>query len=529
MTQAKVIRPQAAPQPQASEHPHAAAHEAVALVLFGATGDLAGRKLLPALFALAQGGFLPEKFAIVGVAINDLDDVGFRQLAQKSVQEHGRVKPADAAGWDRFAGHLFYQKVNFTAPDSYNDLDKRLAALEPQQGLTGNRLFYLAVAPSFFGPVIEQLSAHHILRRPERGKPWGRVVIEKPFGHDLASALELDRFIHRFVDEEQVYRIDHYLGKETVQNILAFRFGNAIFEPLLTNHFVEHVQITVAETVGMEGTRGAYYDTAGGLRDVVQNHMLQLLAYVTMNAPGGLKGVNIRAEKLRILRNLVPLSADDVARWVVRGQYGAGTVDGKPVPAYRDELRVSKTSTTESYVALRAEIDTWRWAGVPFLLRTGKRLPHRVTEIAVRFKDRPLRHSREQAAELDGVDLAQAQANVLVFRIQPDEGISLSFMTKQPGMGFALQPVRLEFDYERSFHQTIPEAYERLLLDAIKGFPLLFMHSEELDAQWAFVTPILEAWHKQPPPDFPNYAAGTWGPAAADKLLEGCTGGWRQP
>ena len=377
--------------------------------------------------------------------------------------------------------------------------------------------------------MIDQLHDHGLVHRYDPSQPWYRVVIEKPFGHDLASARALDVDIHRFLQEDQIYRIDHYLGKETVLNMMAFRFANAIFEPLLNAQFVDHVQITVAETVGMEGHRGSYYDHAGALRDVMQNHVLQLLSYAAMDAPGGLKGVNMRNEKLRVLRNIVPIRNADVEKVVVRGQYGAGTVDGEKVPAFRDEFGVAKDSNTETYVAMRVQIDLWRWAGVPFLLRTGKRLPKRATEIAIRFKDRPLRHTPTMEAEMDGVGVIAPQPNVLAFRIQPDEGISLSFVTKQPGMGFSLQPVRMDFDYEQAFHVGLPEAYERLLLDAIKGIPLLFMRSDEVDAQWDFITPILQAWEKTAPPKLPNYAAGTWGPEAANRLVNDVQGEWREP
>jgi glucose-6-phosphate 1-dehydrogenase len=355
------------------------------------------------------------------------------------------------------------------------------------------------------------------------------VVIEKPFGHDLASARELDRHVLRFLRPDQVYRIDHYMGKETVQNLLAFRFGNAIFEPLFNRQYVDHIQITAAETVGMEGRRGAFYDHAGAMRDVVQNHLLQLLALVAMDPPATLKACDVNDAKLKVLRDLAPLRGPDVARRVVRGQYGAGTVEGKPVRAYRDEEAVARDSTTETYVALRAEVESWRWAGVPFLLRTGKRLPRRTTEIAVQFKLPPLRLFRTVECEGDFCDLTDAKPTVLAFRIQPNEGISLSFSAKRPGMQLDLHPVRFEFDYGQSFHAPLPEAYERLLLDALRGDATLFMRSDELEAAWEFVTPILEAWQQGPPPQFPNYAAGTWGPAEAERLVEDRPGGWRHP
>jgi glucose-6-phosphate 1-dehydrogenase len=507
----------------------AAAKEPLALVLFGATGDLSGRKILPALFALFQGGFLPEKIAIVGAAIEKLSEDQFRDLARKAVQEHGRLKPANDDEWKKFATLLSYQSVDFSNSASYAALGQRIAELENQRQLPGNRLFYLAIAPSFFASVIDQLSAQGLIHRFNPGRPWYRVVIEKPFGRDLTTARALDLDIHRFLQEEQIYRIDHYLGKETVLNMMAFRFANAIFEPLLNCEFVDHVQITVAETVGMEGHRGSYYDHAGALRDVMQNHVLQLLSYAAMDAPGGLKGANMRTEKLRVLRNLVPINEKNINEHVIRGQYSAGTVEGEKVPAYRDEFGIAKDSVTETYVAIRAYVDLWRWANVPFLLRTGKRLPSRATEIAIRFKDRPLRQTPTMETEMDGVGNLNPLPNVLVFRIQPDEGISLSFVTKLPGMGFSLQPVQMEFDYEQAFHVGLPEAYERLLLDAIKGIPLLFMRSEEVDAQWEFITPILEAWQKQPPPKMPNYAAGSWGPEEAGRLVQDVQGEWREP
>ncbi|MFO0875628.1 MAG: glucose-6-phosphate dehydrogenase [Phycisphaerales bacterium] len=537
MATARVVAP-VMPAPEHDPTVRAAAQEPFTLVLFGASGDLAGRKILPALFALHQAGFLPDNYIVVGSAVEALDDASFRQRARDAIVKHGRLKPANDAAWKEFGDRLFYQPADFGSAESFATLTARLMALEGERKLPGNRLFYLAIAPAFFGSAIERLAAAKlVVKAPAAAKPgenpgpWQRVVIEKPFGHDLESATELDRKIHGALNEDQIYRIDHYLGKDTVQNLLAFRFFNSIFEPLLSSLYVDHVQITVAETVGMEGKRGSFYDKTGALRDVGQNHLLQLLAYTAIDSPGGLRPSNIRAEKLRVLKNLMPIAGDDVAARVVRGQYAAGTVDGEAVPAYRDEIGVAPDSRTESYVAIRAHVDTWRWARVPFLLRTGKRMPERVTEIAVRFKQVPMRPPADMV-ELDGCNVDLTDPNVLVFRIQPNEGIMLSFLTKRPGLGFAVQPVRMEFGFEKSFG-VLPEAYEHLVLDAIKGFQLLFMRSEEVDAQWKFVTPILEAWSDpsvaQPPTRFPNYVAGSWGPAEADHLAANVAGGWRHP
>jgi glucose-6-phosphate 1-dehydrogenase len=430
--------------------------------------------------------------------------------------------------YTEFVDHVHYQRTDFTTPQGMKDLSARLLDLERTRKLPGNRLFYLATDPEFFRPIVEGLAGARLVHRDE-DRPWGRIVIEKPFGHDLASAAALDRDLLRFLRPDQIYRIDHYLGKETVQNLLAFRFGNAIFEPLFNREHVEHIQITVAETVGMEGRRGAFYDHAGALRDVMQNHMLQLLALVAMDPPATLKAGDISDAKLKVLRSLVPLRGAEAAARVVRGQYDAGAIDGRDVRAYRAEEAVERASNTETFVALRAAVESWRWAGVPFFLRTGKRLPRRVTEIAVQFKLPPLQLFRTVECAGDFCDLREAKPSVLVFRIQPDEGISLSFSAKRPGMQLDLHPVEFAFDYGNSFHAELPEAYERLLLDSLRGDATLFMRSDELEAAWEFVTPILESWDNAPPPSFPNYKAGSWGPVEADRLMDERFGGWRRP
>ncbi len=513
-------------------------NEPFTIVVFGATGDLTARKLVPALFRLWKGGFFSAPFAVLGVGRRDKDDARFR--AELRDAAHSLAGVEAGADWDRFAGSVHYHRADFTAAEGYVDLARKLQEVEAGSGNSGNRLYYLATDPDHFPSIVERLAGAGLLP-PATGSPWSRVIVEKPFGRDLASALTLDRHLRRFLGEEQIYRIDHYLGKETVQNLLAFRFGNGIFEPLFNRRYIDHIQITMAEADGMTGRRGAWYDRAGALRDVVQNHLLQLLALVAMEPPASLGADDVRAEKVKVLRSLVPLREADVPRRVVRGQYGPAILDGQDRRGFRDEEGVAANSATETFVALRAEVDNWRWAGVPFLLRAGKRLPRRVTEVAVEFKRAPtgLFTAPVRGGGLcdRGCDCgstceccnAGAQPNTLAFRIQPDEGISLSFAAKRPGMRLALGPVRMEFAYAESFDEPVPEAYERLLLDAIRGDPTLFLRSDEVSAAWSFADPILTAWRDGPPPPFPNYAAGAWGPAEADGLLGGCRSGWREP
>ena len=525
MTTATLVHPETAAVASASPFvSRVRPPEPFTLVLFGGTGDLAARKLFPALAGLFRSNYLPPDFAIVGVGRNEKTDQVFRDEVRTKLAEFG--ESALKENENAFLDHVSYQRLNITSAAHWKEMNQRLRELERERNLPGNRLFYLATDPEFFQPAVEGLVTAGVIRRDE-DRPWARVVIEKPFGFDLASALELDRHLLRFLRPDQIWRIDHYLGKETVQNLLAFRFGNAIFEPLFNREHVNHVQITVAETVGMEGRRGGFYDHTGALRDVVQNHMLQLLALAAMDPPATLTARDISHSKLKVLRNLTPLEGAAVERNVVRGQYGPGTVAGQPVRGYRSEEGVDPTSHTETFVALRATIESWRWAGVPFLLRTGKRLPRRATEIAVHFRLPPLRLFRTVECLGDFCDLKEARPNVLAFRIQPDEGISLSFSAKRPGMQLDLHPVEFDFNYQESFVVQLPEAYERLLLDALRGDATLFMRSDEMEAAWEFVTPILDAWRSAPPPEFPNYDAGTWGPKEADRLFADCGDGWR--
>ena len=525
MSNATIVHPEHATQGISPAISRLKLPEPFTLVLFGATGDLAGRKLFPAMLSLWQAMYLPKNFAIIGNGRREKTDTAFREEVKRDLVEFKSGAKAEII--DSFLPQIFYQSADITAQAGMQNLADRVAAIETELNLPGNRLFYAATDPEFFRPIVDGLAAVRLISRDEE-KPWGRVVIEKPFGQDLKSALALNRDLLRSLRPEQIYRIDHYLGKETVQNLMAFRFGNSIFEPHFSRELVDHVQITVAETVGMEGKRGAFYDHAGALRDVVQNHMLQLVALIAMDPPATLQSGDISDAKLKVLRSLTPLNPNSVAKQVVRGQYGPGTLQGQSVRGYRAEDGVDPASNTETFLALRASVDSWRWAGVPFFLRTGKRLPVRSTEIAVQYKLPPLQLFRTVECMGDDVcDLREALPSVLVFRIQPNEGISLSFSAKRPGMQLDLHPVRFEFNYDELQHTELPEAYERLLLDVLRGDATLFMRSDELEAAWQFVTPILDSWQNSPPPEFPNYAAGTWGPPDADRLMEGQFGGWR--
>ncbi len=489
-----------------------------AIILFGATGDLAHRKLVPALFQLARGGNLPAECAIVGFARRSWTDQDLRAEYEKTLAKEGGADFREL--WSQFANRIVFSPGTFDDPASFRTLKETLERVDRTNGTRGNRVYYLAVSPEFFAPIIRNLGEAGLIHPSQQESPWSRVVIEKPFGHDLESACALTRDVSAVLDESQVYRIDHYLGKETVQNILALRFGNSIFEPVWNRRHVGSVQVTVAEEVGMAGGRGAYYDTAGTIRDMVQNHMMQLLCLVAMEPPVDLSADAVRNEKVKVLQALPRWQPADVFRNVVRAQYQKGSTQGVEVPGYLEEKGVAPDSKTDTYVAIRLELNTWRWAGVPFFLRTGKRLPKRATEIAIQFRRPP-------------TDLFEADtqgpsgANQLVLRIQPNEGASLTFEAKVPGSRRRLQEVRMDFRYGTAFAVPPPEAYERLLLDAMLGDPTLYTRTDEVQSAWRFVSAILDAWHQPGAPPPGTYVAGSWGPEAADSLIAADGARWR--
>jgi glucose-6-phosphate 1-dehydrogenase len=484
-----------------------------AMVIFGAAGDLTKRKLVPALFNLVKAKLLPKDFAVLGVSVDDLTDEQFR--AQVTGFLPAEDRGIDDCRW--FAERLFYQRGEFSNPGTYSTLASRLTELDRDWRTAGNYMFYLATSPKFFGEIVQHLGTAG-LSNQEAGR-WRRIIIEKPFGHDLESAKALNREIKSVLDENQIYRIDHYLGKETVQNIMVFRFDNAIFEPIWNRRYIDHVQITNAETVGVE-QRGGYFDTAGTLRDMVPNHLMQLLSLTAMESPTSFQADAVRNEQAKVLHAVQPLDSEDVLDRTVRGQYGEGTFGAERVPGYRSEAGVSPSSRTETYVCMKLTVDNWRWAGVPFYLRTAKRMAKRHTEIAIQFKSTPFDLFRDSAFH-------KLHHNTLVIRIQPVEGISLSFGAKIPGAILRVGAVDMNFDYSEYFGTDAHTGYEVLLYDCMIGDATLFQRADMVEAGWTVVDPILDVWTALPPRKFPNYAAGTWGPKDADELLERDERQWR--
>ncbi|HEY2455793.1 MAG TPA: glucose-6-phosphate dehydrogenase [Candidatus Acidoferrum sp.] len=487
------------------------------MVIFGATGDLTKRKLIPALINLAQENVLPKSFAIVGFAGNDYTTESFRKTLGEEVPQLA-PEPIDLKLWEWLAERIYYVKGDFGDPEAYKRLKVQIDETDKLHGTQGNKFFYLAVAPRFFAPIVQQLGAVGLTK--EEGDKWARVIVEKPFGHDLESARLLNTELKKVLTEKQIYRIDHYLGKETVQNVLVFRFTNNIIEPLWNRNYVDHVQITAAETVGVEH-RGGFYETAGALRDMVPNHLFQLLTMTAMEPPISFDADEVRNKQAEVLHAIQPLNPEEVLTNTVRGQYGEGVVENEHVVAYRNEPDVAPDSNTETFVALKLLIDNWRWAGVPFYLRTGKRLAMRATEIVIQFRRTPFVLFRNTSVK-------NIETNRLVIQIQPDEGISLSFGAKVPGAVMKLGLVNMDFDYKTYFGMEHGTGYERLLRDCMAGDATLFQRADMVEAGWRVIQPILDVWHALPPRGFPNYGAGSWGPAEAEELLRRDGRAWRR-
>ena len=492
--------------------------DACSIVIFGASGDLTARKLIPALYHLFKDKQMPETFRVIGFARREKTDASWRQELRAALDQFSRTKPVDEKVWAEFAENIFYCVGDLTEDAAYAKLEKQLSSFG-NPALHDNLLFYLAISPSQFGEVVEQVHQSKLLKRD--GPGWQRLVVEKPFGHDLASAHKLNQELTRYAHESQVFRIDHYLGKETVQNILMFRFSNSIFERLWNRESVDHVQITVSEKIGV-GDRGGYYEEAGALRDMVQNHMLQVLSLIAMEPPVSLEAEAVRDEKVKLLKSIRELTPADVAKQIVRGQYFAGAVGDQMRPGYRQEVKVKPDSNVETFVALKLLIDNWRWSGVPFYLRTGKNLPQSASEVRIQFRPTPnVLFAAQCGSHLD--------ANALTLRLQPNEGISLHFNGKIPGLAIGVRPVRMHFSYNAEFGAYTPEAYERLLLEAIAGDATLFIRRDEVETAWKIADDIRAGWEGKALTNREFYAAGTWGPIAADDLLAQLGHEWHEP
>ena len=482
------------------------------IVIFGASGDLTRRKLVPALYSLAQQNLLPGGFSILGTGRTILTHDEFRGRMREAVDEF-LTDPVDSSVWEHFSAGIFYTPTDLGDPQSLERLVKLLKKIDRERGTSGNQLFYFSTPPSLYVPIAQMLGSVGL----NRSKGWTRVVVEKPFGHDLASMRELNRQILAVFREEQVYRIDHYLGKETVQNILVLRFSNGIFEPLWNRRYIDHIQITAAESLGVE-TRGGYFDQVGTLRDMIQNHLFQIFTLIAMEPPASLEAPAVRDEKTKVMRAIRPIAPEEVDQFALRGQYGPGAVNGSPVKGYREEQHVGAQSSTDTYAAVKLLVDNWRWAGVPFYLRSAKRMPKRVTEVAVQFREAP---------HLLFEDSQPLEPNALILRIQPDEGISLRFGAKLPGQAFKIRTVNMDFRYGTSFGRKLPDAYERLLLDAMLGDSTLFARGDTVELSWKLLTPILEAWQKSTN-HIPNYPAGSWGPKESDEFMAKEGRRWRR-
>jgi glucose-6-phosphate 1-dehydrogenase len=489
------------------------------MVIFGGSGDLTRRKLVPALYNLSRERSVPAGFTILGLSRSPMSNEQYRSRLREWVDKSDESPPSDTETWEAFAQGIHYLAADFHDPNTYAQLKSALSLYDQERGTSGNRIFYLSTAPSEYVDIIRNLGAAGLARSAEHGRGWVRIIIEKPFGRDLESAQVLNAEVGAVFQEDQVYRIDHYLGKETVQNLLVFRFANGIFEPIWNRQYVDHVQITAAENIGV-GTRGAYYEEAGALRDMIQNHIMQLLTLVAMEPPPDFEPNSVRDEKAKVLRSIRPFAHDQVDGVSVRGQYGPGFVGGRPVPGYLEEKGVSPTSNTETFAAIRFSIDNWRWAGVPFYVRTGKNLPKRVTEIAIAFRWTPHLIFRQDAGD-------QIDPNVLALRIQPDEGITLKFAAKLPGQSMNMRSVNMDFRYGSTFGFHLASAYERLLLDCMIGDPTLFNRADSVQAAWALVQPFLDVWETQRGKPIPSYASGSWGPAESDALLAREDRSWR--
>jgi glucose-6-phosphate 1-dehydrogenase len=486
------------------------------IVIFGANGDLTKRKLLPALYRLAYDRRLPAGFAVIGNSRTEMSDEQFREKMLEAVKQFSEDTTFDADVWSTFAAGLFYTAGDLKDPGLYQRLAQKTAEVEEKRHTGGNVLFYLSTQPAYYATAALGIGAAGLAK----GNGWRRLIVEKPFGYDMASARELSDKLHQVFPESEIYRIDHYLGKETVQNILAFRFGNGIFEPLWNRRYVNHVQLTAAESIGVEG-RGEYYQQVGALADMVQNHLLQVMATIAMEPSASFRANSVRDERSKLLRSIKPWKPEEVLANAVPGQYGAARIGGQDAPGFRQEAGVDANSQTDTYAAVTFFIENWRWAGVPFYVRTGKRLPKRVTEIAIQFNPAPL------AIFNDGEESGPAP-NLLIVRIQPEEGISLKFLSKRPGAGMTLRPVSMDFNYGSSFGERSPSAYETLLLDAMIGDATLYTRQDMVEASWAVVEPIQQVWRKTKF-NFPNYAAGTWGPPEADEMLARRGHVWRKP